>query len=357
MATTQIPPRDPRPAQPSAQRGGSGLPHTRDIYFRAAHTIDAPALLVQLQDDLTRSRRREAFWISVVFHLALIILLVNAERIARYLPVWQPADTARLLQQQRELTYLELPPDIQKLNRRPPTDVISDKDRRAMHTAPLDPKELRKILGSTRPGAPAEQEQPAPPQPPAQQQPAQQAESAKGGLTAPAPDQNQQALLHPPAGPKPSFSTPLSAGSAIQQAAREALSHPGGGGGDYGMYQGRQGGTQGDLDILSDTMGVDFDPYMRRLRVAVMRAWEPLIPESARHDGKKGRVTIQFAILKDGTVYGAQIVQSSGDVALDRAAWGAIHNANPPPLPADFKAPYLEMRGRFYYNPDKNDLE
>jgi TonB family protein len=355
MATTQIPPRDPQPARPSAQRAGGGSPQTRDIYFRAAHTYEAPALLVQLQDDLTRSRRREAFWISLVFHLALIILLVNADRIARYLPIYPVDDRARMLRQQQELTYLELPPDIQKLNKRPPTDVISDKDRRATHTVPPDPKELRKILGSTQPGAPAEQQQADQQQ---AQQAAQQPDSAKGGITTPQSNpQNQLAELHPPAGPKPSFSTPLSAGSAIQQAARAALSHPGGSGGDYGMYQGRQAGTQGDLDILSDTMGVDFDPYMRRLRVAVMTAWEPLIPESARHDGKKGRVTIQFAILKDGTVYGAQIVQSSGDVALDRAAWGAIHNANPPPLPADFKAPYLELRGRFYYNPDKNDLE
>jgi TonB family protein len=328
----------------------------------SAHDLGAPALLVQLQDDLTRSRRREAFWISVVFHLLMIIAVVNADRIARYLPVGRYlAATPAVWPRQNELTYLELPPDAQKIRRRPPTDVISDKDRMATHTAPLDPKELRKIMGSTQPGAPGQQAQPTPQQQAQQAQAAQQAQQAdKSAATAPPTDpQNQLALLHPPAGPKPSFSTPLSAGSAIQQAARAALTNPGGSGagGDFGMYQGRQGGTQGDLDILSDTMGVDFDPYMRRLRVAVMRAWEPLIPESVLHDGKKGRVTIQFAIMKDGSVYGAQIVQSSGDIALDRAAWGAIHNANPPPLPTDFKAPYLELRARFYYNPDKNDLE
>ena len=48
----------------------------------------------------------------------------------------------------------------------------------------------------------------------------------------------------------------------------------------------------------------------------------------------------------------------SGDVALDRAAWAGISGSNPfPPLPTDFTGPYLALRFRFYYNPDKADLE
>ena len=42
---------------------------------------DVPALLIQLQDDLSRSRQREAFWISVVVHLAIVILAVNSTRL------------------------------------------------------------------------------------------------------------------------------------------------------------------------------------------------------------------------------------------------------------------------------------
>jgi outer membrane biosynthesis protein TonB len=48
---------------------------------------------------------------------------------------------------------------------------------------------------------------------------------------------------------------------------------------------------------------------------------------------------------------------SSGDVSLDRAAWGGITNSNPfPPLPAEFRGQYLALRFRFYYNPDRNEL-
>ena len=41
----------------------------------------------------------------------------------------------------------------------------------------------------------------------------------------------------------------------------------------------------------------------------------------------------------------------SGDVSLDRAAWGGITGASPyPPLPKDFKGQFLELRFGFYYN-------
>src|SRR5246500_3072260 len=40
-----------------------------------------PQLLLHLQDDLTRSRRREAAWLSVIVHLLVIILFVNQPRL------------------------------------------------------------------------------------------------------------------------------------------------------------------------------------------------------------------------------------------------------------------------------------
>jgi len=91
---------------------------------------DVPALLIQLQDDLSRSRQREAFWISVVVHLAIVILVVNSARLERLMHrrsviLVSPQD----LMKQKDLTYLELPPDEQKLTKRPDTTRISDKAR------------------------------------------------------------------------------------------------------------------------------------------------------------------------------------------------------------------------------------
>jgi TonB family protein len=73
---------------------------------------------------------------------------------------------------------------------------------------------------------------------------------------------------------------------------------------------------------------------------------------------KKGKVSIEFAILKDGKVAGMQLAGTSGDVALDRASWGGITASNPfPPLPNEFGGQYLTLRFHFLYNPDKADLQ
>ena len=37
-----------------------------------------------------------------------------------------------------------------------------------------------------------------------------------------------------------------------------------------------------DVDILSDTQGADFGPYLRKALPTVKRMWLPLIPEEAR---------------------------------------------------------------------------
>jgi prolyl oligopeptidase len=111
------------------------------------------------------------------------------------------------------------------------------------------------------------------------------------------------------------------------------------------------------IEILSDTMGVDFGPYMKRLRSNVQGHWEALMPQSAMlPEMKKGLVVIELSISKEGKVLGMKLASSSGDVALDRAAWGAIANAAPlPNLPAEFAGDYLMIRTRFYYNPDKKN--
>ena len=365
MSITEIPPRNPVPAaQPPTTPGG-------DLYDASGWETaylemhDVPALLIQLQDDLSRSRQREAFWISVVVHLAIVILVVNSARLEglmhrRSVILVSPQDLIK----QKDLTYLELPPDEQKVSKRPDTNRISDKDRIATSKAPqLDRKELKKILDSARPGPPGAPTQPAAPAPAAQAAPQAPQEQPS---PQPPPDQNQVARLQtPPAErPTPNFNTgAMSAGSAIEQAARAAASNRGGysgDGGDYGLGQGKQGGEAiGPMDVLSDTMGVDFGPYLARVLHDVRENWYRIIPESARAPlMKKGKVSIEFAILKNGQVAGLQIVGTSGDVALDRAAYGGITASKPfPPLPTEFGGQYLALRFHFYYNPDKSDIQ
>jgi TonB family protein len=124
---------------------------------------------------------------------------------------------------------------------------------------------------------------------------------------------------------------------------------------NFGLGTGAYGRQLGALDILSDTQGVDFGPYLQRILQDVKTNWYLLIPQSSAT--KKGKLAIEFAIRKDGQIAGMKLVASSGDVLLDRPAWGSITNSNPfPPLPTDFGGPYLALRFRFHYNPDKADL-
>jgi TonB family protein len=105
-------------------------------------------------------------------------------------------------------------------------------------------------------------------------------------------------------------------------------------------------------------MGVDFGPYLNKeVLPRVKKNWYSLIPESA--SWKKGKVALEFFILKDGSVAGLKIVNSSGDGALDRPAYGSITGSNPfPTLPKEFQGKYLGLRFSYYYNlnPDGTEL-
>src|SRR5262249_18449700 len=154
----------------------------------------------------------------------------------------------------------------------PNTNRISDKDRLAS-TKDISPDKatLRDLLNATRkpgtpkPSAPAPQQQAAqqvqaPPEPPAP-------------AATPAPAQpTQQAQLEAPKPKKSPFAI-SSPGTSTSDAIRVvANGHASGIDygpiGDYGkMLHPDTKRTEG-MEILSDTLGVDFGPYMKRLHFA-----------------------------------------------------------------------------------------
>jgi TonB family protein len=116
--------------------------------------------------------------------------------------------------------------------------------------------------------------------------------------------------------------------------------------------QPQMGIAGGPIEIVSDTLGVNFGPYLQDVLKSVKQNWYNLIPESARGPlKKKGKVLIEFKILKDGKVAGMKLVESTGDMPLDRAALSGITTSGPfPRLPAEFSGPHLGLRFSFYYN-------
>lgn len=357
MARTEIPQTANGPASPNAGWGGLAGPAPK-----RAPVYDVPSLLLELDDERTRSRRREGMMVSIIVHLVAVLAIIF---LPKYVPVKAliVAPTEEDLLRGRDLTYLAPPPDTQTPPvKAPDTNIISDKNRIATSRAPvLDKKALDALRDNVRPGAPGTPN----PSPSVPQAPAGLASAPPAGSSAQTPPGNQVASLQPPPlATKGAFGASMSAGSAIEQAARAAArggsGGPRGSGGDYGLGPGAsQGRVRSEYDVLSDTMGVDFGPYLARVLQSVRTNWYTLIPEVARAPlMKSGKVTIEFAILKDGSVAGMKVTGPSGDISLDRAAWGGITGSNPfPPLPPEFRGDYLRLRFHFYYNPGRNDLQ
>lgn len=322
--------------------------------------VDEPhfELLQELEAEASRWRRRTMFLLSVLLHAVLIIMALVAPRLF----MRGAALMGINLEPRRkpETTFLYMPPDL--LKRPPPkTPNLSDKNRIAQGKAPtIDPNALKmpysrgntplpEVAGGSPPAAPKA------PQPTVAQQ-------AGGPATPPAPkkDDSQLHFTDVPAqtgGGNSSLKLPLDTpGNVIQQslhaAAHGRATGPamGPGDSDSQFNDPRSNFSMEGPQILSDTLGVDFGPYLARVVYNVRRNWYSVIPVSAQM-GQKGRVVIVFEILRDGSVPQIRLVGTSGAEPLDRAAHSSIDMSNPfPPLPTEFTGPHLVIQFTFLYN-------
>jgi TonB family protein len=215
----------------------------------------------------------------------------------------------------------------------------------AVHPTPkptLDNKTLEHLRAMSPPPPPAPVTQPTPAAPnvPPPTTPT---------VAAPRPSQPIADAPTPQPTTRPNFSTPGTAQDAIQQAIQSAAKHPGGGGAGS---SGSSSPLNTGVDILSDTQGVNFNPYISRILREIYQQWLPLIPEEARPPlSKQGETLIRFSILPDGTIGAMHLDGSTHDGALDRAAWGSITGVGQfPPLPKQFTGPNLELRIHYLVN-------
>ncbi|MBO0911224.1 MAG: hypothetical protein J2P13_05485, partial [Acidobacteria bacterium] len=89
MSLTQIPSLGEPSPEPSQARSDPRQLEL-DLYradqwetaYREMH--DFPTLLIQAQDDLSRSRKREALWMSLFAHALLLLLILHPPDFAKY---------------------------------------------------------------------------------------------------------------------------------------------------------------------------------------------------------------------------------------------------------------------------------
>jgi outer membrane biosynthesis protein TonB len=339
----------PNPARPPEDRPQPDSPKVKLSKSRYADLEDHELihLLDSLDDETARARFRESIYISVIICMAIAWFLLYGPRILFHQPQYKDPFIA-LKDREKNLTYLETPAP--RVAPRAPTRSMPDKST-------LQKLQQQSAQPRNTPTAPRQETQQPAPQPQQEQQPApqEQAHNAAPPVQSPAlplPSSPRPApaplVDAPSANPRIAQNSP-SAHDSMQELLRGARTGPSG---PYGAAPSPGGPVQAGAQILSDTQGVDFSAYLRRVVSDTRRNWEPLIPEEVRPPlMKKGIVGIRFSILPGGQIGGMTLETRSGDVALDKAAWFAITSeGNFPPLPREFHGPQLELRFGFFYN-------
>jgi outer membrane biosynthesis protein TonB len=107
-----------------------------------------------------------------------------------------------------------------------------------------------------------------------------------------------------------------------------------------------------EVRVMSDTGGFDVRPYLDRVLPFIKANWYGRIREAPSSvPYRKGIVAFKFNILKNGRIKDIKYVRPSGDIALDRLAYGGISDSSPlPSLPNDFGCKNLVLQLTFYYN-------
>ncbi len=100
--------------------------------------------------------------------------------------------------------------------------------------------------------------------------------------------------------------------------------------------------------LLSDPKGVDFTLYLQHVKLSVEQVWRKIFPKN----GKRGYVSVQFAIERDGTVGKVVFAQQTGDHVMDDTAIQAISAGGPfGPLPVQYTEGEIHVQMNFAYNP------
>jgi outer membrane biosynthesis protein TonB len=299
-------------------------------------------MISDLEDERRWARLREGVWIAILFHLLLLSAITWIPKYVFNQPrVIDPLDA---LKQRKDLTYLDVPPDaLRKLQPKVEIKPVPQKP------TVIDKKTLEAM---NRPAARAPEPTPAPQAPP--QSPVQPPPPM------PSTQQSQVEAPHPAAVPaRPNFApSSQSPGDQLRDAMKGAAHNPGfgagrGGTGGGGGLSRHPGAGTGGVEVLSDTQGVDFNSWLAYWHRETLHTWDPLIPDEVNPPiRKQGQLIIRFKVLPNGRLMeGSMALEgSSGDVALDRAAWGALTGSNYPQLPRDFHGPFLELRAWFLYN-------
>ncbi len=335
-------------------------------------------LLSPAPGEKTGQRSREAFLMSLVAHLLLVIWVALGPDILSQPDPPETPDQDRA----KRLGFLALPREYEKVLRAPPPvrPNVPEKSRmsrprtaEALRVPEPDPglKQAEKPAIAEEPGPPDPKPEPTDPQPPQTSLPDPQPSlSAETDGQAEGPSRKKAGSIE--------SSSPLAAtpeGKGLKSSLKDlyaGLRLPGGtapgseAGRSIRSRQAREGPGEGRTGadfgrrqpdfsverptILSDTQGVNFGPWLTAVYFRVRKNWYSVIPQAYR-SGLKGVVVIVFDVRRNGSLEELEVVRSSNFSPYDRSAISSLKLSEPlPNFPDAFKKDRLTLQFTYFYN-------
>ncbi len=101
---------------------------------------------------------------------------------------------------------------------------------------------------------------------------------------------------------------------------------------------GNADGGEAGTGIATDMPNFPYPWYISQVRAGLWGQWSTRRPAAAEE------CVVEFSIMPNGSIVDLRVEDSSGDSAFDLAAMGAAQDAAPfPPLPKDFREPFLKI--------------
>ena len=113
-------------------------------------------------------------------------------------------------------------------------------------------------------------------------------------------------------------------------------------------------------EILTDTMGVDFGPYMTRMVQVIKQNWiiGLFLPSAYPPIWKAGKDVYRLYDPEERAGQRNGVAQRFRRCGAGPGSVGEHHESNPlPPLPKEFPGPNLGLRLNFYLNMNIDDVK
>lgn len=329
-------------------------------------------------EENTGQRRREAFLMSLVTHLSVVLWAALGPDI---LPPPAPPEADR--DRAEQLGFLALPREYEEVLKAPPAARPKVPEKERMLRPEVNPEAVRIPAPDPGPRQAEKPETAARSEPPDPKPGSSAPRSSKPLPPDPRPslreEADRQAAGRSPRetgsieSTSPFVATPkekglksnlkdlyaglrlpggTAPGSEVGRGISGRQSRAGPGKGRTGADFGRR---QPDFSverptILSDTQGVNFGPWLTAVYFRVRNNWYSVIPQVYR-SGLKGVVVIVFDVRRNGSLEDLEIVRSSSFSPYDRAAVSSLKLSEPlPNFPDAFTKDRLSLQFTYFYN-------